>query len=435
LFPSKTKELLIFSLPIIAGQVGQTLFSIGDIIVAGHYSKEMASALGIASMILVPFIMFGLGLTFAIGPIISKKRGAKESTEGILWTSICSSFLISVIVIISLFIFIYFIDYINFPANIGAQIKSYLIITSPSVLFALVFQAYKEYLQSFHDTLFANITILIFNIINVLLNIMLVFGVGIIPELGIIGAAYATLISRLLMAVVLAIYTHLKHTEKNTFNIKIFKDIFTIGIPISTATLLEVLAFTTVTVIVGKMGIITSAAHNIVLNFSSMTFMVPLGLASAVSVKIAHSLGENNYSELHEYTKASLFISVSFMTITAFIYSFFPAYVMKLGTSDQQVINYGVGLLFYVALFQIPDGLQVTLWGVLRGMQTTKWPMILGFIANWVISLPLGIYLAFKLNMEAAGLWAGLALGLSLMSVGLSIIYYRKLKNLKELIH
>ena len=190
MFPSKTKELLIFSLPIIAGQVGQTLFSIGDIIVAGHYSKEMASALGIASMILVPFIMFGLGLTFAIGPIISKKRGAKESTEGILWTSICSSFLISVIVIISLFIFIYFIDYINFPANIGAQIKSYLIITSPSVLFALVFQAYKEYLQSFHDTLFANITILIFNIINVLLNIMLVFGVGIIPELGIIGAAY-----------------------------------------------------------------------------------------------------------------------------------------------------------------------------------------------------------------------------------------------------
>ncbi len=410
------------------------LFGIGDIVVAGHYSKEMASALGVAAAILVPFIMFGLGLTYAIGPIISKKIGANEDYTGVLWTSVRSCLNVSFIIILFLFAFILCIDFIDFPTGIGEQIKKYLIITSPSIVFALIFQAYKEYLQAFDDTLFANITILIFNVINVLLNIIFVFGLGIIPELGITGAAIATLVSRALMAFVLAIYTHIKFNEKRVYLKKISKEIFTIGLPISFGTLLEVLAFTTVTVIVGRMGVIISAAHNIVLNFSSMTFMVPLGMASAVAVKVAHSGGKKDYETLNEYTKASIFISSIFMAITAITYASFPNFIMELGTKDQQVLQYGSALLFWVALFQIPDGLQVTLWGVLRGMHITKQPMILGFISNWIISLPLGVYLAFNLKMEAAGLWAGLALGLSLMSVGLSIIYFKNYRELKKLV-
>jgi MATE family multidrug resistance protein len=195
---------------------------------------------------------------------------------------------------------------------------------------------------------------------------------------------------------------------------------------------MEVLVFSTVTVLVGKMTITASASHNIVLNFVSLTFMVPLALSSAASVFVGEAFGKKDPETIHAYSMAVLVLSAGFMIFTGLLYFLLPYTLMGIATSDQKIIQYGTGLLFYVALFQIPDGIQVALWGILRGMGEANAPMILGLVANWFIGLPLGIYFATKMGMEAKGLWAGLAVGLYLMSLGLGSIYFIRLKALRQ---
>jgi MATE family multidrug resistance protein len=427
------KEVFTFSLPLIAGQVGQMLFGVGDILVASRYSNEVLSALGIAVAIFSPFLVAGLGVTFAVGPITARLKGEGSQENDMLASSLLISLCVGTLLFIALMAFAeYGLGYLNLLDALVKPIKIYLQTSAISLYFLLFFQVYKEYLQAYGDTFFANGTILFFNVTNVLLNIVLMFGLGPFAEMGIKGAAIATVINRLGMAIVLAVYTHIKRKPEYVVTLSRVKEVFALGTPIGLATAMEVLVFSTVTVLVGKMSITASASHNIVLNFVSLTFMVPLALSSAASVFIGEAFGKKEPETIHSYSMAVLILSTGFMLLTALLYFLLPTALMTLATEDQKIIEYGAGLLFYVALFQIPDGIQVALWGILRGMGEANAPMVLGLIANWLIGLPLGIYFANSQQMEAKGLWAGLAIGLYLMSIGLGTIYTLRLKGLKQ---
>jgi multidrug resistance protein, MATE family len=181
------------------------------------------------------------------------------------------------------------------------------------------------------------------------------------------------------------------------------------------------------------MSVLASASHNIVLNFAGLTFMVPLALSSSATVFVGEQYGKQDHEALLKYAQASLIISTGFMSLTSLIFFLFPFPLIRLTTPDDQIIQYASGLLIFVACFQVPDGIQVTLWGVLRGMSTTKIPLVMCIIINWFIGLPVGIYMAESLNMEVAGLWAGLALGLTLMSFVLAVIFIYRLKSIRNL--
>ncbi|MBT3585760.1 MAG: MATE family efflux transporter [Halobacteriovoraceae bacterium] len=428
---SGLKEVFFFSLPLIAGQVGQMLFGIGDIVVAGRYSTEVVSALGIATGIFAPFVMVGLGLTYAVSPIAAKYRGQGEEKEQILYTSLIGTAAAAFLLLMVFLIVIFNLSLFNFSPNIEALVYSYLKICSISIIPLMLFQTIKEYLQAFDLTYFANGTILGFNVINVGLNIVLMFGLWGIPELGIQGAAWATTFSRTAMAILIYIYAQKKITSERSLDRHLLKEITKLGIPISLGIFVEVLVFSFVTVIIGKMNIIASASHNIVLNLASMTFMVPVAISSAAAVKVGGEFGRSNNDGVLYYALASLSITFLFMGFSASCYFFFPESLIKLATPDQKLIEYGSGLLIFVALFQIPDGLQITLLGILRGLGITKIPMLITFAANWLIGLPIGLYLVNSRNMEAAGLWAGLAAGLSALFIGLSILFYNKYRNLQ----
>ena len=232
------------------------------------------------------------------------------------------------------------------------------------------------------------------------------FGLYGVPEMGIKGAALATTISRLLMAATLIIYAIRKMEIIWSFELPVFKEMVILGIPIGLGTFVEVMVFTVVTVLIGKMDTIASASHNIVLNLASLTFMVPLAMNSAAGVKVAYEFGKKSSKGVMTQTLAALTISCGFMLIAALSYFFIPDLILKLFTDDLELIKYASGLIIFVAMFQLPDGIQVTLWGVLRGLGKTKTPMIITLCGNWLIGLPLGYYLAFHRGMEAAGLWA-----------------------------
>lgn len=431
----RIKELALFSLPIVAGQVGQMFFGIGDIMVAGRYSNEVVSALGVATGILAPFIMVGLGITYAVSAIAAQRRGQGEELKDLVGSSLVAAHVAGAWLLTILMILIMNIEVMNLPEVIEGKVKTYLLYAGPSVFPIMLFQVFKEYLQAYDDTYFANGTILAFNVFNIILNIALMFGWGPIPELGIKGAAIATMISRTLMAVLLFHYANKKHSFSFTFSKDTVKSVFGLGIPISLSTLIEVSLFSVVTVLIGKMSVTASASHNIVLNLASLTFMVPLALASAASVKVGGSYGKNDPKELLEYTLAAEALSVGFMVFTAIAYTVIPDVLLRFATDDPELLKYGAGMLFFVALFQIPDGIQVTMSGILRGMGVTTEVMVFALIANWAIGLPVGYYFATHGGMEAAGYWAGLASGLTVMCLCLVSVFIVKYKKFQQVGH
>ena len=426
------KEVFLFSIPLIAGQLGQMLFGIGDIVVSGRYSNDVVAALGVANGLLAPFLMFGLGVCFAIGPLASQFRGeGREETHlfanaHYLLLAVCAVTMGAIVILFSnLHLF-------EFNPTLTPLIKDYLLIASISLIPALLFQVSKEYLQAWDKTYFANGLILFFNIINIAMNYVLIFGKFGFPEMGIKGAAIATLITRSLLFLILFFYTLKRFDIEWNWHKELFNKTANLGIPIAFGTLSEVLLFTVVTVLVGKMTIVASASHNIALNLASLTFMIPLAISSAASVKVGKEYGAKNKEGILRYSICTTTMSAIIMAFTCLIYLLLPELLVRFATDDIQLIKYSSALLLYVGLFQIPDGIQVTLWGVLRGLSETKYPMILSLIFNWCIGLPFGYWLATSKGMEAAGLWAGLATGLTIMSVGLTLVFVLKFQSVKR---
>lgn len=417
------KETTVFALPLIAGQVGQMLFGIGDIAVAGRYSPEALAGLGTAAGIFAPFLMAGLGITMAVGPLHAKAQGAREVDESFLASALLTGTLVGLVITALIYLLLPMLPLLKLTPEILPLARTYLAVVAPSMVPLLLYQVFKEYLQAENKTFMANAIILFFTVINLPLNALLMFGMGPVPELGVLGAAIATVICRTLMMLVIWLYT----VKKSPFNLKIKKslvrDILRLGIPIGLGTLTEVLVFSTVTVLVAGMSVLASASHNIVLNLASLTFMVPLALGSAASVKVGYQFGAKNSLELEAYALSALILAASFMLLTAVLYLTLPNILLRFATDDPELLAAGVKLLFFVALFQMPDGLQVTLWGILRGIGVTKVPMLLSLIGNWAIGLPIGCYLAYQKAMEAEGLWAGLSIGLTFMAITLAVVY------------
>lgn len=405
------------------------LFGVGDVVVAGRYSQEVVSAIGVAGGLFAPFILVGLGLCFAISPLASRFEGEKRDYPHLLSSAYWLSTFVALVLMGVLAVVINSIHHFKLLPEIEPLVVQYLWIVMPSLLGIVHFQVSKEYLQAKGHTFMSNGLILFFNGINVVLNIVLIFGLGPIPELGIQGAALATLIGRSLMALSLYLYIRYEFIYERAPKISEMREIIKLGLPISMSTFFEVMVFSVVTLLIGQMDVVTSAAHNIVLTMAGLTFMVPLGMSSAVSVKVAHAFGRGDREGVKSEAFSALGLSLGFMGLTACLYFTIPEILLLFATDDPILIEAAAALLFFAALFQLPDGAQITLMGILRGLGVTKLPMLLTFVANWVIALPTGYYLAFHQGLQARGLWLGLAIGLTGMSLALAGIFWWELRK------
>ncbi|MBC7711722.1 MAG: MATE family efflux transporter [Rhizobacter sp.] len=428
------KEILIFSLPIIAGQIGQMLFGIGDVLVAGRYSSLAVASIGVAAMIFAPVLMIGIGLLLCTGPLASQIKGQGKKDPSFLFNAYYVSFFLALILSSLLYFCDFYIKYFNLNPEIVPHVISFLKITSVSLFPAFVFQATKDYLQAYGKVMIPNGIILFYNVINVLLNIVFMFGLKNFKGFGIEGSAIATLICRFLMAITVFIYMRSVTEFKMHQNIETIKKILRLGIPISFTILCEVLIFAVVTVLVGGMSLVASASQSLVMNITSLTFMVPLALGSAISVLVGEQMGKKSVEGIVRYSMGGMTLTIFLQIVFALMYLTIPHLVMGLATKDYPVIVYGSGLLFWVGIFQIPDGLQVVLSGVMRGLNETRVPMLMGIVSYWVIGLPIGTYLAYTRMMEARGLWIGLAIGLTCMCIFLLFFYQNRIKKLRQTI-
>ncbi|MGL4854413.1 MAG: MATE family efflux transporter, partial [Lentisphaeria bacterium] len=338
------KEIIIFAIPVILGEVGQIFFGIGDILVAGRYSELVLASLGQACAFILPAMVLGLGITYAISPLKSRYLGSKRSVEKFFGSSLAVSsstgiFLAAILILIASFI-VPIIGYKHEPRMVPL-IQSYLYIASFSIIPALIFAALKENLLAYGKTIFPNSLVITFNIFNIMANILLMF----VFNLGIVGAAIATLLSRSLMAIILYFYTKKQLQVKHHFCKSITREIIATGIPIALGNAVTSTVFALVSILIGRMGVIPSATNNILINITSFTYMIPMALASVVAVKVGHAAGANKFSEVKRYAIFTLFIGLFSAFSMATIFATIPAKIMRIFTNMPEIINYGKILL------------------------------------------------------------------------------------------
>ncbi|MBT4793251.1 MAG: MATE family efflux transporter [Halobacteriovoraceae bacterium] len=429
--PDYILNLLKLSIPIIIGQLGQMLIVAGDVYIATMFSTKSVASIGLASGFINPIFLFGIGLMMGISPSLAVLRGEGKDEKKSLSSVLVYSAVVGLVLTLLMLFLNQFVHLFGIDEALIPSIRSYISIVSWSFPFAIIFQGLKEYLQSFEKVIIPNLMSIIAVFLNLVINYVLVFGVFEFAGIGETGLAVASLLIRFILCLCMVIYVF-KDYKLSGFCLDLTKHIFNFSLPIAFMFFLEVLAFCVVTILSGNLGIIEAATNNIIMTIASIAFMIPLSISSAVAVKVGYAYGLKDKKMLLGYLQGAIVCAFVYIFFSANIFFLFSSNIMHFMTADLAVIELGIKLLFIVALFQLADGIQVVLSGILRGLDDTKSSSYLVFVGYWVIGIPFGIYLTFYRNFGCEGLWAGLAVSLLLVALTLSVLTN---KRYREFVH
>ncbi len=430
-FKYYAKELLNIALPIIMGNLGFILIGAGDVLIAGHHSTDTLAAISIATAITNCIQTFGIGLIASVSPLLSNFRGERKSAKKYFFPTIRFSMFLSVLVMFAVLASIPLIDYLHFEAKLVPMIKQYMFVTAFATFGGYLHAALKEFLQAFEIVLFPNLVTVFSVFLNIALNVILVFGLGPIPSLGVLGLAVASFIVRYFMGFALLIYCFSVMNFNNYKDFDYYKSLIKIGIPISCAIMVEFIAFNSIAIIMGRVSGVYAAAQNLVCTLTTVSFMVPLAISNAIAVKVGFANGAGNIKDLKRYSFVGVVMSVGFMLCSAFIFATFPQFLVKLFTQDNNLIKISIPVLYILSVFQVFDGLQVALSGIFKGMKRTGVVLISNFVAYWLISLPLGYTLAFHFHLNLRGFWYGLASAAIILCAMMSVMLLKSIKKME----
>lgn len=426
---SSFTSLYRLALPIVLVQVGMMFMGVIDTIMVGHLSAGALAAVALGNLYFWGSAIFGMGVIMALDPVIAQAIGARDElavTRG-FQRGLFLSVLLSVPTSVALLFASPVLTALKQPADVVPLATSYALLSIPGVFPFLAFGVLRQTLQAMARMRPIVITILISNVFNALLNWMLIFGKLGAPALGVAGAAWATSISRwimvmsLLVAALGALRPHLIPVRGDTFALAPLGRMLALGAPIGAQFQLEYGIFAVVGLLMGTIGTVPLAGHQVALNIASFTFMVPMGIGGAVAVLVGHAVGRSDTAEARYAAGAALIAGVGFMALMAVLLLTAPGLIARIYTTDAAVFAVAVMLLPLAGLFQVFDGIQVVCGGILRGLGDTHSPLIANIIGFWVLGLPLGILLGLSRGLGPVGLWWGLVLGLAVVGIGLLI--------------
>ena len=430
------KELFSLALPIIMGNLGLIMLGATDCFVGGKYSTDALAAISVSTAINATIVMFGLGMMFSISPILSNKRGANEDIKKYFYPSILLALIIGTILMLITFAYIPLLDLFGFEPKLLADVKLFTFILAFSTVGGVINATIKEYLQAHEIVFIPNLLLVLSVFLNLIMNFIFVFGMYGFPEMGVGGIALSTVLVRTILAIIMIIYAHTKFKFPKYYNFGYWKQIMKVGLPISTSIITEFLAFNYIAVLMGQVSGVYAAAHSVIMVLSSTSFMIPMGIANALAVKVGYSNGAKDYNELIKYSKNGVFASVLFMGFAGLIFVLFPAQLTSIFTNDQNLISVIVPVMAIVAFFQVFDGLQTSIRGIYNGLKRTKFVMISNFICYLLISISFGYYLGIVRKMYLKGCWLSVALSsILLCAVLMGFLVYVLRKKKREFSH
>ena len=429
------RELLKISAPIILGNIGFILIGIGDVVIAGRHSTDTFAAVSIATAILNCIFTFGIGLISSISPYLSNLRGAGKTVKKYFYPSIRFSMMLAFITSILILAATPLIQKFGFEAKLIRPIQEYMFISAFSTFGAYLHACLKEFLQTFEIVMFPNMVTLFCVLLNVVLNIIFVNGWGIIPEMGAAGLAIASLLVRYFMGFALLAYCFANMRFNNYHEKGYYHNLMKIGFPISLAVFIEFVAFNCIAILMGRVSGVYAAAQNLVCSLTTISFMVPFAISNAIAIKVGFANGAGDVEELKKFALTGTAMSVCFMICSAMIFLSFPQFIVGIFTVDGAIYKIVVPVMIVVGIFQVFDGLQISLSGICKGVKQTDIVLLANFIAYWCVSIPVGCVLGLVYNFKLIGFWIGLCLSAillcSIMIYKLKRYYDRTYKKVK----
>jgi MATE family multidrug resistance protein len=427
------------AIPIIIGNVGQTLISLTDNVMVGRLGADSLGAAGFSGGLFYVFFLFGVGTLAPLAALFAASHGRHEHDEGgeLLRHSVGAAVLISAILIGLLWAgkpWMHLMGQDPKVVDLSLSFMSYLI---ASLLPAMIYQTYKQFTDGIGKAKVGMYVMLFAIAFNVLGNYVFINGHFGFPAMGLNGSGLATLLSRMLTAVLMMIYVH-RHPEFQKYFARRWwralengrlQKIFRLGIPNGLTYIFEVGAFSLSSVMMGWLGAAPLAAHQIALNLASISFLVTVGIGTAGSIRVGASLGQNNRDEARFAGRVAIGLGAIYMLCSALFVFGFRESLAGIYTADPAVLGFAVSFLGVAAAFQFFDGVQAVAVGVLRGLQDTQWPSILALIAYWVLGLPISYYLGFHLKWNGEGIWWGLFVGLAFMAIFLTLRFEKLIRK------
>lgn len=423
-FRATTRDLLRLALPVTTVQVGMMTMGVVDTAMVGRVGAADLAAVALGTMYFFLISILGLGILMAVDPIIAQGAGARDDAavaRGVQ-RGLLLAFGLGIIASVLHLPAAAILALLRQQPEVVPIAGSYVRALIPGVLPFFVFSVFRQSLQALHHTRALVIAIVVANIANVFLNWVFIFGNLGMPALGAEGAGVATSITRWLMALgLLAAAWPLLRPLLLPIRPEIWQRapllrIIRIGVPIGLHHELEFGAFGVTAVLMGTLGTIEMAAHQIALNIASVTFMVPLGVGAAASVLVGQAVGRGDSPHARRAAVASIAVGIAFMGTSAAVMLVFPAILAGLYTDLEAVLGLAVALIPIAGAFQVFDGIQAVSAGTLRGLGDTRVPMLIGLVGFWMIGLPVSVALAFGAGLGPLGLWWGLVAGLGVVA-------------------
>ena len=416
--------------------LGHTLVSFVDNVMVGQMVTAELAAVSLGNSFLFIAMSLGIGFSTAITPLVAESYSEANFASGqsVLKHGVFLCTLLSVALFGLILLGKPLMSLMQQPEEVVALALPYLDLVAISLIPLIIFQAFKQFSDGMSKTVFPMYATIIANIINVLLNYVLIFGKFGFPQMGIVGAAIGTLISRGAMLVILIVL--LKRNKKtapflaglNFRNIqkRMSKKLLNLGFPSALQMFFEVALFTAAIWLSGVLGKNIQAANQIALNLASMTFMFAMGLGVTAMIRVGNQKGLRNFTELRRVAQSIFLLGLLFAIGFAVIFMLFrfslPNLYVNVNDLSQiqdtrEVVASAASLLLLAAIFQISDSVQVMVLGALRGMQDVKIPTLITFISYWVIGFPVCYFLGKPNMFGGVGIWIGLLFGLTTASV------------------
>ena len=405
----------VLALPVMVGQLGHIMVSVADSVMVGRLGVIPLAGITFAGTFYHTLMLFGIGVSYAITPMVASTDTKNRSVLlGFLQNGFVMNLVLGIILfLIGLFVSL-FLEFFGQDSEVVEVAEPFLIIICASFIPLMIFQSFRQYSEGLSDTLNPMIVSIFSNLLNVGLNYILIYGKLSVPELGLYGAAYATLISRMVMTILMIrlIKKKWKGFQWN-FSWTAVKQLMKLGLPSGFQYVFEVGAFSMAGIMVGWISAEALAAHNIALNVSAISYMAATGLASAATIRIGNQIRLKDKRNLRIAGFSSFGMVIAFMTSCGLILILFRNALPALYIENKIVQQTAATLLIIAAGFQISDGVQTVGLGVLRGLRDVKIPTIVTFVAFWVISIPCGYVFAFVFDWGVNGIWYALSLGLT----------------------
>ncbi|MEQ8715228.1 MAG: MATE family efflux transporter [Cyclobacteriaceae bacterium] len=413
--------------PVMLSQLGHVVVGVADSIMVGQLGTEELAAVSLGGAPFYVVMLFGIGVSYALTPLVAASDGQNQQSG--IRSLLKHAVILDAVFGVLLFLLLYFggplLSYFDQEPVVVDLALPYLNIIAGSLIPVMIFQAFRQFAEGLSYTKQAMYISISANVVNIILNYFLIYGIWIFPELGMNGAGWSTLISRVLMVIVMIWFVfrfkdfkpYVTGFNLSNYEWKIWKKLLKIGIPSGLQFVFEVGAFAMAAIMVGWLGAVPLAAHQIALNLSGITYMTASGISAAATIRVGNQLGKNDISTLRRAGFTCTIMAAGFMAICGLVFILGKTLLPSYYVDDVAVIALSADLLIVAAFFQISDGIQVVGLGSLRGLADVKIPTIVTMVAYWFIAIPVGYVLGITLDMGSIGIWIGLLIGLTLAAI------------------